>query len=124
MLGSMKTPSEKTMTAVVHRLGDRLARAQTDRTAALLELMARHLERGKVPAAMTVGLEAIEACGSDLRRRCDALTAMARGLVEAEAHAMASELAARAIHDATACHDLAREARARELQGSLLIRRG
>jgi tetratricopeptide (TPR) repeat protein len=124
MLGPMKTPSEKTMTAVVHRLGDRLARAQTDRIAALLELMARHLERGKVPAAMTVGLEAVEGCATDLRRRCDALTTMARGLIEAEAHEMASELAARAIHDAAVCQDVAREARARELQGSLLLRRG
>jgi tetratricopeptide (TPR) repeat protein len=112
------------MTAVVHRLGDRLARAQSDRIGALLDLMARHMERGKVPAAITVGLEAVEASGSDLRRRCDALCAMARALIEAEAYEMAGELAARAIHDAAVCRDTAREARARELQGSLLMRRG
>jgi tetratricopeptide (TPR) repeat protein len=124
MLGSMKTPSERTISAVVHRFGNRLARAQTDRVGALMDLMARHMERGKLPAAVAVGLEAAEACAADLPRRCDALGAVARALLEAEAHEMAGELAARAIQDAVACHDPSREARARELQGSLLLRRG
>jgi tetratricopeptide (TPR) repeat protein len=120
----MKTTSEKTMTAVVHRLGERLASAQSDRIGALLDLMSRHMERGKLPAALAVGLEAVEACGADLRRRCDALCAMARAMIEAEAYEIAAEMSARAIHDAVVCRDGPREARARELQGALLLRRG
>jgi hypothetical protein len=120
----MKSSSEKAMSAVVYRLGERLNQAHTDRVSALLDLMARHLERGKLPAALTVGLEAVEACATDPRRRCDALCTMARALVEADAHEMAGELAARAIHDAVTAEDPVREARARELQGLLLTRRG
>src|SRR6187200_2748292 len=105
MLGSMKSSSEKQMSAVVHRLGDRLVQANSDRIGALLDLMARHLERGKLPAALAVGLEAVEACAMDPRRRCDALCAMARALLEAEAHEMASELTARAIQDAVVSRD-------------------
>src|SRR5215207_3245847 len=119
----MNTPSEKTMSAVIHRLGDRLAQAQSDRVGALMDLMARNMERGKVPAVIAVGLEAVEACAQDPRRRSDVLCAMGRALVEAEAYEMAGELAARAIHDAVACHDIALAARARELQGTLLMRR-
>ena len=124
MLGPMKPASEKTMTAVVHRLGDRLAQAQSDRIGALIDLLARHIERGKLPAAVAVGLEAVAACATDPRRRCDALCAIARALLEAQAYEMAGELVARAIQDAVVCHDLAREARARELQGRLLMQRG
>lgn len=120
----MKEHSEKTMTAIAHRLGDRLVRAESDRIGALLDLMGRHLERGRMPAAMAVGLEAVDACASDQPRRCDALSAMARGMIQAEVHEMSGELCARAIHDAVVCRDAGREARARELQGSLLMRRG
>ena len=123
MLGTMNYSSEKQMSAVVHRLGDRLVQANSDRIGALLDLMARHLERGKLPAALAVGMEAVEACAADPRRRCDALCTMARALLEAEAHEMASELTARAIEDAVVSNDPVREARARELQGQLLVRR-
>jgi tetratricopeptide (TPR) repeat protein len=124
MLGAMETHAVRTMSAVVHRLGDRLARAESDRAGALVDLMARHMERGKLVAAVAVGLEAIEACAADVRRRCDVLTALARALLEAEAHEMAAEVTSRAIQDAVVGADRAREARARELQGTLLIRRG
>ena len=124
MLGSMKSGAEQTMAAVVHRLGDRLARAETDRIGALLELMSRHLERGRLASAAAVGLEAIEACPADPRRRCDALTAIARILLDAEAYDFAAEVAARAIEDGVVAADPVREARARELLGLLLIRRG
>ena len=120
----MKSGAEQTMAAVVHRLGDRLARAEADRIGALLDLMARHAERGKLASAVAVGLEAAGACSSDPRRRCDAQCAIARILLEAEAHEMAAEIIARAIQDGIVAADPVREARARELQGLLLIARG
>ena len=124
MLGAMKTSAEQTMSAVVHRLGGRLADAHVDRIGAMLELMSRHLERGKLTAAVAVGLEAVEASALDPRRRCDALCTLARAMLQAEAHEMAAEVAARAIQDAVVAGDPVREARARELQGLLLMRRG
>lgn len=122
--GDMKPIPEQTLTAVVHRLGDRLAQAQADRVAALLDLMSRHLERGKLAAAVAVGTGAVEACPGDPGRRCDALCALARAFLAAEAHELAGEVAGRAVHDAEAAGDALREARARELQGLLLLRRG
>jgi tetratricopeptide (TPR) repeat protein len=119
----MRFQSEKTMSAVVHRLGSRLASAQADRVGTLLDLVARHQERGKHAAAVSVGLEAVQACVADPRRRCDALCAIARSLLAAEAYDLASEVTARAIHDAATAEDPMREARAREMQGMLLIRR-
>jgi tetratricopeptide (TPR) repeat protein len=124
MLAPMKSRAEQTMTAVVHRFDDRLATAGADRIGALLDLMGRHLERGKLASAVAVGLEAAESCPEDPRRRCDAHCALARALLEAEAFEMAAELCAHAIHDAVAAADPVREARARELQGALLTRRG
>lgn len=112
------------MNAVVHGLGRRLALAETDRVGALLDLLARHQERGKHAAAVSVGMEAVEACAGNPRRRSDALVALARSFRAVEAFDLASEVAARAIHDAVVSEDPAREARARELQGTLLTRRG
>jgi tetratricopeptide (TPR) repeat protein len=123
MLRSMQTNTEKTMSAVVHRLGARLAQAEADRTGALLDLMARHQERGKHAAAIAVGLDAVEASSADPLERCDALCGIARSLLAAEAHEMAGRVTARAIHDAVTAEDPVREARARELQGLLLSRR-
>jgi len=124
MLRPMQTNSEKTMSAVVHRLGARLAEAQTDRTGALLDLVARHQERGKHAAAVAVGLDAVEASAADPIERCDALCGIARSLLAAEAYEMAARVTARAIHDAVTAEDPVREARARELHGLLLSRRG
>jgi tetratricopeptide (TPR) repeat protein len=123
MLGAMNTNPETTLTAVVHRLGTRLAEAQSDRVAALLDLMARHLERGKLRSAVGVGFEVVAACSHDPARRCDGLCALARALLGAEAYEMAGEVAARAVHDAVSARDPVREARARELQGALFMHR-
>jgi len=115
----MQTNTEKTMSAVVDRLGARLAEAGADRTGALLDLVARHQERGKHGAAVAVGLDAVEASAADPLERCDALCAIARSLLAAEAYEMAARVTARAIHDAVTAEDPVREARARELQGLL-----
>ena len=120
----MKSTSGKLLTAVVHRLGDRLAEAEGDRVAALLDLVSRRLERGKLAAAVAVGWEAVDACGADPARRCDALCAIAQAMLAAEAYDLAGELAVRAVNDAVAAAQPDREARARELHGQLLLRRG
>jgi tetratricopeptide (TPR) repeat protein len=112
------------MQSAVRSLERRLIHAESDRVGAMLDLATRHLERGNHEGAVTVGLETVEACAGDPLRRSDALRIVARSLFAAEAYELAATSAARAVQDAIAASDPTREARAREVQAALLMRRG
>jgi tetratricopeptide (TPR) repeat protein len=112
------------MLSVVRTLDSRLTDALADRPGALLELAARHLERGKHVSAVTVALDAVEACVGSPSRRSQALCIGARALAALEANDHARDLAARAIVEAVQAEDPALEAQAREVQAKLLMRRG
>jgi tetratricopeptide (TPR) repeat protein len=114
---------EKTMSAAVYQLGERLAQAQADRAGTLLDLAARHQERGNHVGAVSVALDAVEAFAAEPDRRADALCAIARSLLAAEAWDLAGHVMARAIQDAVTAMDPIREAHAREIQGLMLFRR-
>jgi len=111
------------MAAVIREFGKRLVEAQADRAGTLLELAARQQERGKHVAAVSVALEAVEAFSSEPGRRSDALCAVARSLLAAEAWDLSGTVMARAIQDSVTAEDPVREAHAREIQGLLLFRR-
>lgn len=110
--------------SVIRKLESRLVQAETDRPAALLDLAARHLERGKHVSAVTVALDAVAACAGNPFRRSQALTTGARALMALEANDQARDLAARAIVEAIQADDPILEAGAREIQARLLMRRG
>lgn len=112
------------MQSVVRKLESRLAAAEADRDGALLDLAARHFERGKHVSAVTVALDAVEACPGNPARRSQAYCIGARALVAMEANDNARDLAARAIVEAAHADDPVLEARAREVQASLHMRRG
>jgi tetratricopeptide (TPR) repeat protein len=112
------------MLSVVQKLDSRLLEAESDRVGVLLDLAARHHDRGNLAEAVTVGLEAVEACADDPRRRSDAHRIVARSLLAAEDYEQAGAAISRAIADAVAESDPAREARARDVQGTLFLRRG
>jgi tetratricopeptide (TPR) repeat protein len=112
------------MQTVVHKLEKRLQQAEADRVGVMLDLASRQQDRGNHVESVTVGLDAADACVGDPRRRSDALRTVARSLFAAEAYGLAATAAARAIEDAIATADLSREARAREVQAMLLMRRG
>jgi tetratricopeptide (TPR) repeat protein len=112
------------MQSVVRKLGDRLVAAEADRPGALLDLAARHLERGKPVSAVTVALDAAAASEGNPARRSQAYCLGARALMAIEANDNARDLAARAIVEAVQAGDAMLEARAREVQASLLMRRG
>jgi tetratricopeptide (TPR) repeat protein len=112
------------MLSVVRKLERRLIEAEGDRVGVLVDLALRHQERGTHVDAVSVALEAVEACDDDPRRRSDALRTIARSLLAAGAHDLAATVAARAIQDAVTAADPGREARAREAQALMLLRRG
>jgi tetratricopeptide (TPR) repeat protein len=112
------------MLSVVRKLERRLTQAEGDRIGVLIDLALRHHERGNHVDAVSVALEAVEACADDPRRRSDAQRIIARSLLVAEAYDLAATVAARAIQDAVTAADPGREARAREAQALLLLRRG
>src|SRR4051812_25799356 len=102
------------MLSVVRKLERRLLQADGDRIGVLIDLALRHHERGNHVEAVSVALEAVDACDDDTRRRSDALRIIARSFCVAEAHDLAGTVAARAIQDAVTAADPGREARARE----------
>ena len=112
------------MLSVVRKLESRLVQAESDRPGALLDLAARHLERGKHVSAVTVALDAAEACIGNPGRRSQALCIGARALAALEANDNARDLASRAIVEAVQANDPVLEARAREVNARLLMRRG
>jgi len=112
------------MQSVVRRLESRLVAAEADRPGALLDLAARHFERGKHVSAVTVALDAAEASSGNPSRRSQAYCIGARALMAMEANDNARDLAARAIAEAVQADDPVLEARAREVQATLLMRRG
>jgi tetratricopeptide (TPR) repeat protein len=112
------------MISVVHKLERRLKQAEADRPGVLLDLAGRHHERGNHVEAVTIALEAVECCADDPRRRSDGLRIAARSFFAAEAYELAAAAIARSISDAGAAGDPAREARSREVQAMLLLRRG
>lgn len=112
------------MMSLARKLDARLLEAEDDRVGVMLDLASRHHDRGNHADAVAVGVETVDACSDDPRRRSDALRTIARSLLAAEAFDLAAAAAARAIEDAIAAADPVREARAREVQGLLLLRRG
>jgi tetratricopeptide (TPR) repeat protein len=112
------------MHSVVRKLESRLIEAEADRPGALLDLAARHLERGKPVSAVTVALDAVEASPGNPSRRSEAYCIGARALMAIEANDNARDLAARAIVEAVQADNPLLEARAREVQARLLMRRG
>ena len=123
MLGTFRNAGSQ-MLSVVQKFEKRLLQAEGDRVGVLLDLAVRHHDRGNHIDAVAVGLEAMAGCADDPRRRSDALRTVARSCFAAEAYDLAATAIERAIADAVAAADPAREARAREVQGTLLMRRG
>lgn len=112
------------MLSVVRKLESRLAQAESDRPAALLDLADRHLQRGKHVSAVAVALDAAQACADSPARRSLAFCIAARALMALEANDNARDLASRAIVEAVRADDPILEARAREVLARLLMRRG
>lgn len=112
------------MLSVVHRLENRLVAAEADRPGALLDLAARHFERGKHVSAVTVALDAADAFAGNPSRRSEAYCLGARALMAIEANDNARDLATRAIFEAVQAGERLLEARAREAQATLHMRRG